>query len=161
MSDRVASVQTIETRMDDVRAVMDAAGSARAAIVGIGRSAPMCLLFAATYPGRTPALVLFGGFARWLWAPDYPWRAGSPASIEADSVSLRETDVRHVLPAVRTRTLLIHGTEDAFGPIGGARYMAGRIPGVRLLELPGERVMPAGASLEQALGEVEHFLKEV
>jgi pimeloyl-ACP methyl ester carboxylesterase len=71
MSDRV-SVATLEERMDDVRAVMDAAGSARAAIFGISEGGPMSLLFAATYPERATALVLYGAFAKRLWSPDYP-----------------------------------------------------------------------------------------
>ena len=58
--------------MDGVRAVMDAAGSTRAAIVGISEGTAMSLLFAATYPARTTALALLGSFARFLWAPDYP-----------------------------------------------------------------------------------------
>jgi pimeloyl-ACP methyl ester carboxylesterase len=61
-----------EERMDDVRAVMDAAGSARAAIFGISEGGPMSLLFAATYPDRTTALVLYGAFAKRLWSTDYP-----------------------------------------------------------------------------------------
>ena len=73
MSDRVSGAPTLETRMDDVRAVMDAAGSARAAIVSMGVGVPMSVLFAATYPDRTSALVLLRGHARELWAPDYPW----------------------------------------------------------------------------------------
>ena len=71
MSDRVA-VASIEERMDDVRAVMDAAGSARAAIFGMSEGGPMSLLFAATYPERATALVLYGAFAKRLWSPDYP-----------------------------------------------------------------------------------------
>jgi class 3 adenylate cyclase len=71
MSDRV-SVASLEERMDDVRAVMDATESARAAIFGISEGGPMSLLFAATYPERTVALVLYGAFARRLWSPDYP-----------------------------------------------------------------------------------------
>jgi len=66
MSDRVAGAQDLETRMDDLRAVMDAAGSPRAAIFAIGEGAPLSILFAATYPERTTALVLLGGFARTL-----------------------------------------------------------------------------------------------
>jgi class 3 adenylate cyclase len=73
MSDRVSGAPTLETRMDDVRAVMDAVGSERAALFGISEGAPMSILFAATYPERTWALVLEGGFARERWAPDYPW----------------------------------------------------------------------------------------
>ena len=73
MSDRVADVPTLETRMDDVRAVMDAVGSERAALLGHSEGAAMAILFAATYPERCWALVLDGGFPRVLWAPDYPW----------------------------------------------------------------------------------------
>jgi pimeloyl-ACP methyl ester carboxylesterase/class 3 adenylate cyclase len=73
LSDPVAGVPALETRMDDVRAVMDAAGSSRAAIVALEEGVPMSLLFAATYPERTAALVLIGGYARAMWAPDYPW----------------------------------------------------------------------------------------
>jgi class 3 adenylate cyclase len=73
MSDRVAEIATLETRMDDVRAVMDAAGSEQAALMGHSEGAAMSILFAATYPERCWALVLDGGFPRERWAPDYPW----------------------------------------------------------------------------------------
>jgi pimeloyl-ACP methyl ester carboxylesterase len=72
MSDRPAGATTFEQRMDDIRAVMDAAGSERAALIGVSEGAPMAVLFAATYPARVTALVLYGGLARTLWAPDYP-----------------------------------------------------------------------------------------
>src|SRR5262249_42479086 len=71
LSDRTGEVPTLEERMDDVRAVMDAAGSERAALIGVSEGGPMSLLFAATYPERTRALVLWGSFARTLRAPDY------------------------------------------------------------------------------------------
>ena len=75
MSDPVPAQQlpTLEQRMDDVRAVMDAAGSQRAALVGVSEGGPLNLLFAATYPDRTAAMVLIGSFARVAWAPDYPF----------------------------------------------------------------------------------------
>jgi pimeloyl-ACP methyl ester carboxylesterase/class 3 adenylate cyclase len=73
MSDRVAGAPTLETRMDDVRAVMDAAGSERAALIGVSEGGPMSILFAATYPERVWALVLCGAFPRVRWAPDYPF----------------------------------------------------------------------------------------
>jgi pimeloyl-ACP methyl ester carboxylesterase len=73
MSDRVVGAPTIEARMDDVRAVMDAVGSPRAALIGLSEGAPLGIVFAATYPERTDALVLIGGFARLMWAPDHPW----------------------------------------------------------------------------------------
>ncbi|QRM56058.1 adenylate/guanylate cyclase domain-containing protein [Sinorhizobium sp. BG8] len=73
LSDRNVGYPTLEQRMQDVRAVMDAAGSRRAALVGTSEGGNMCMLFAATYPERTAALVLYGCFAKGLWAPDYPW----------------------------------------------------------------------------------------
>ena len=63
LSDRVGDMPTLEQRMDDVRAVMDAVGTRRAALFGISEGGPMCLLFAATYPERTQALMLFGTYA--------------------------------------------------------------------------------------------------
>ena len=74
LSDRVSTdeLPSLETRMDDLRAVMDAVGSKRAALAGISEGAAMCALFAATYPERSSALVLIGGYPRQLAAPDYP-----------------------------------------------------------------------------------------
>jgi class 3 adenylate cyclase len=72
LSDRVAGVPALEQRMDDLRAVMDAVGSERAALLGISAGGPMCMLFAATFPKRTTSLVLYGTGARGLRAPDYP-----------------------------------------------------------------------------------------
>ena len=73
LSDPVAQLPTLEKRMEDVRAVMDAAGSERAALFGISEGGPMCTLFAATYPQRTASLVLYGTFAKGSWDPEYPW----------------------------------------------------------------------------------------
>jgi pimeloyl-ACP methyl ester carboxylesterase len=73
LSDRVSDMPTLEERMDDVRAVMDAAGSRQAALFGISEGGPMCVLFAATYPERTSALILYGTIVRGRRAPDYPW----------------------------------------------------------------------------------------
>jgi class 3 adenylate cyclase len=64
LSDRVAGIATLEERMDDVRAVMDAAGSERAALFGVSEGGPMSLLFAATYPQRAQALAVYGSYAR-------------------------------------------------------------------------------------------------
>jgi pimeloyl-ACP methyl ester carboxylesterase len=182
MSDRVAGAPTLETRMDDLRAVMDAVGSRRAALFGVSEGAPMSLLFAATYPERTAALVLRSGFPRTLWAPDYPWGrteeqyrqdlegqlriyrprieaqalvrslaswteedlpaivdylrwSASPGALEALVVMNREIDVRHVLPAIRVPTLILHGTEDTVVPIDAARWMAKHVPGAKLVEV--------------------------
>lgn len=73
MSDRFAGASTLETRMDDIRAVMDAAGSERAVVFGLGDAGPLCVLFAATYPERTSALVLINSTPRWVRSPELPW----------------------------------------------------------------------------------------
>jgi class 3 adenylate cyclase len=73
LSDGVAHLPGLEVRMDDVRAVMDAAGSERAALFGVSEGGPMCALFAATYPERTSMLIMAGSYARRTSAPDYPW----------------------------------------------------------------------------------------
>ena len=75
LSDPVRQVPTLETRMDDVRAVMDAVVSERAVLWAAQEGSRIALLFAATYPERTSALVLYDPTARGLWAPDYPWAA--------------------------------------------------------------------------------------
>ena len=76
LSDRVDEkhLPTLEQRMDDVRAVMDACGSTRAALLGISEGGPMCALFAATYPERTAALITFAPESRTpmaLWRPPF------------------------------------------------------------------------------------------
>ena len=73
LSDRVADLPILEVRVDDVRAVMDAVGLRQAAVMGISEGGSMSALFAATYPERTNALVLFGAFARRVWSEDYPY----------------------------------------------------------------------------------------
>ena len=74
LSDRGVGLPDLETRMDDVRAVMDAAGCESAALLGYSEGGPMCVLFAATYPERARALVLYGTYAK-RSSPDdgYPW----------------------------------------------------------------------------------------
>jgi hypothetical protein len=69
----MGAMPTLEERMDDVRAVMDAAGSKQAALLGISEGGPMSILFAATYPQRTSAMILYASMARLKWAPDNPW----------------------------------------------------------------------------------------
>ena len=73
LSDKVSELPTLEQRMDDVRSVTDAAASERAALFGISEGGPMCALFAATYPERTTALIMYGSYAKRAWAPEYPW----------------------------------------------------------------------------------------
>jgi pimeloyl-ACP methyl ester carboxylesterase len=81
---------TLEQRMDDVRAVMDAAGSERAALFGSSEGGLMSVLFAATFPERTEALVALAIYAKRLWSPDYPW-APTPEARAAEIEEIERT----------------------------------------------------------------------
>ena len=88
LSDRVSELPSLEERMDDVRAVMDAAGVEQAALFGLSEGGPMCWTFAATHPSRTSALALYGTFARMTRARDYP--IGLPAHLMEQFLDLVE-----------------------------------------------------------------------
>src|SRR5207248_4727889 len=90
LSDPVAEVPTLEQRVDDVRAVMDAAGSRRAALFGISEGGPMSVLLAAGHPERVSSLVLYGAMGRTTEAPDYPWAT--------DAEALRESATEFIAP---------------------------------------------------------------
>jgi pimeloyl-ACP methyl ester carboxylesterase len=210
LSDRVGvgQVPTLDQRMDDIRAVMDAAKSEKAALFGSSEGGPMCTLFAATYPERTTALVLYATFPRQIKDDDFPegwlspdqvenqlawmeeaWSAGdfadvsegitenlhpedeararrwfarlcrisvSPAAAVALAKMAMEIDIRHVLPAVRTPTLVLCRVGDPYFPT--TRYMAERIPGARFVELPGAAHIPAFGDPEPLLRHIEEFL---
>ena len=79
LSDPVRQVPTLETRMDDIRAVMDAVDSERAVLWAAQEGTRIAVMFAATYPERTSALVLYDPSARGLWARDYPWAPNEEA----------------------------------------------------------------------------------
>jgi pimeloyl-ACP methyl ester carboxylesterase len=83
LSDPVTEVPTLEVRMEDLKAVMDAAGSERAVIVGLSEGASTAVLYAATYPDRVLSLVLYGATAKTSWAPDYPWPNTKKAMLES------------------------------------------------------------------------------
>lgn len=73
LSDRLCGMATLEEGMDDMLAVLDAAGSKRTALFGINEAGALCMLFAATHPERVSHLMLYGSFATTTWQPDYPW----------------------------------------------------------------------------------------
>ncbi|HYC59399.1 MAG TPA: alpha/beta fold hydrolase [Thermoanaerobaculia bacterium] len=209
LSDRVPNneLPTLEQRMDDVRAVMDAVGSRRAALCGVSEGGPMCSLFAATYPERTLALVMIGTYAKRIRDTDYPWgptaeqrqrffdeiRAhwGGPLGIEERAPSMAhdpvfrewwatylrmgaspgaalaltqmnaEIDVRQVLPSIRVPTLVIHRTGDRCLTVEEGRYVAGRIPGAKYVELPGADHLPFAGDQDAILTRIEEFLTGV
>src|SRR5438105_2888046 len=115
MSDRVSGAPTLETRMDDLRAVLDAAGSTRAAVLASSEGVAMSLLFAATHPGRTAALVLRSAFPRTMWAPDYPWgRTEERYRLEMERQLAIFVPRTHAEEAVR---LLGRFQDDEIGPL--------------------------------------------
>jgi class 3 adenylate cyclase len=210
LSDRATGIAQLETRMDDVRAVMDAAESERAALLGVSEGVPMTLLFAATYPERVTAAVSYGASApRATWAPDFTdaqprevwleripirerefgskeaiarsvtwiapshadddafiewWarferQSASPSAIGQLARMNMEIDIRHVLPIVAVPTIFVHRVGDAV-PIENSRYMAERIPGAELVELPGEDHAPF-IDPDQAIEPIAQFLRRV
>jgi class 3 adenylate cyclase/pimeloyl-ACP methyl ester carboxylesterase len=127
MSDPVSGAPSLETRMDDVRAVMDAVGSRRAAFYGLSEGAAMSVLFAATYPERTAALVVRSCSPRTLWAPDFPWgRSEEAYQHEADQalqVFATRAEAREAVRALGMQT-----EQDAEAFIDYVRY--GASPGM-------------------------------
>ena len=177
LSDAVPEVPSLDLRMDDVRAVMDAVGVQRAAQLGISEGGPLAALFAATYPQRCQALVLYGSFARSSWItpemlkgfltyPDKAWGSGlslptwapsrkndpalqewwgrferlgaSPGAAMAVVQMANQIDISDILSSIHVPTLVIHCTGDTLINVEHGRFLAGHIPGARLLELPGE-----------------------
>lgn len=90
MSDRVPGATTLETRMDDIRAVMDAVGSERAAIIGESEGGPLAMLFAAAHPERVQALILQGAEVRERTDEEWPWGEGTPEEFEAAMAAVPE-----------------------------------------------------------------------
>jgi pimeloyl-ACP methyl ester carboxylesterase len=204
LSDRVTDAATLEERMDDVRAVMDAAGSERAALFGSSEGGPMALLFAATYPDRVTSLVLYGSYAKAINSADYSsgvdldifelglglmeqeW--GSCALIDVFSPSVRDDtefrswwgryerqsaspgaavaiqrlnarlDVRPILPAITTPTLIIYRAGEFVAHVEGSKYLAQHIAGASYVELPGVDYHPYVGDQDAILDPIEEFL---
>ncbi|HEX6049288.1 MAG TPA: alpha/beta fold hydrolase, partial [Gemmatimonadaceae bacterium] len=124
LSDRPPGLPDLETRMDDVRAVMDAVSSRRAVLFGYSEAGPMAILFAATYPERTRALVLYGAYAKRLDPDDdYPWaptREARAAYIEhLERTWGFEADIKTMCPSA----------DDAMARWWGERCRAAASPG--------------------------------
>ncbi len=204
LSDPFIEPPSVEERIDDTRAVMDAVGSERAVVFGCSEGATLAAFFAATYPERVASAVLYGSFARLTPdPPDYPWGFDDvmmsvlmqgaeeawgegviltvlgPSFLEDDqerewwggyertAISPRvlspmmaanvELDIRAILPTIRVPTLLLHRTGDML-PVEGARYMAERIPGARLIEMEGDDHWPWVGDPDEVCGHVEEFV---
>ncbi len=202
LSDRGPEPPVLELQMDDVRAVMDAAGSESAAIFGAARGASMTMLFAATYPERVRALVLYAAIAKTVrsddyqygrtaaeqdeflelfttaigslerlerqgptaldelghWWPKFERSVGTPERFLELGQIFRDIDIRAVVPSIQSPTLLLHRTDDWVVPLGHAHYLAGTIPNVKFVELPGiDHVTFVGDS-DALVDEIEEFL---
>jgi class 3 adenylate cyclase/alpha-beta hydrolase superfamily lysophospholipase len=210
LSDRVREAATLETRMDDVRAVMDAAESERAVLWTAHEGSRTALLFAATYPERTAGLVLLEPSVRGTGTPDYPWapneaewrrrlasvregwgrreyfaqllrdwapsvagdqafedwfvahmrRSLSPGAALAFFRAMKEADVSDILPSVRVPTLIL--CKPAERP--EAEYVAERIPGSEIVELPGLQGLFTWVDddvHEQTMRESQRFLTRI
>jgi pimeloyl-ACP methyl ester carboxylesterase/DNA-binding CsgD family transcriptional regulator len=201
LSDRVPldALPTLEQRMDDVRAVMDAAHSRRAALLGSSEGGPMAMLFAATYPQRTRALILYGAYAnfyRWVSSPEkleafvrnaeQTWGTGemlrafapgmfgnqrfrdwwarwerlgaSPSAAIALARMNAQIDVRHIPPAVRVPTLVLHRKDDVRINVEGGRFLARHIPGAKYVELQGSDHLMWVGDIDRLVDEIEEFL---
>jgi class 3 adenylate cyclase len=203
MSDPLEGDPTLEEQMDDVRAVLDAAGSERPALFAQFEGAPMAMLFAATYPDRTRALALYSAFATTVRSDDIPWaltveeraamadaqverwgqgqrlyafapraaedprrvawfgkleRAAMPPGMVGRIFRLiGQWDVRAVLPSIQVPTLVMHRREDPGIDFRHAEYLADKIPGARLLELPPGDSLPMLAEGTVLVDELEEF----
>ena len=209
VSDPIAlgSLPTLETWMDDIRVVMDAVASERAAfLTGLGASY-LSLLFAATFPARVESLILVDGVARLTGTDDYfpelsrtlieadvepirsAWGHGgflramapaayrdpglvrsfaryerlsaSPTTAFAVGRVLYESDVRHVLPAIRVPTLVVTHAASAHARPRLSRYLAEHIPGARHLELPGSENLMWAGDQDRLVEEIQEFLTGV
>jgi class 3 adenylate cyclase len=98
LSDRVGGWPTLEERMDDIRAVMDAAESERAALIGISEGGPMCMMFAALYPERASALVLRGTGPRFATGAGWPWGWKEEDAVPQLDIAEQQWGTGSVLP---------------------------------------------------------------
>ncbi len=207
MSDQSSNFPTLEQRMDDVRAVMEAVHSERAVIFGMSEGGNMAMLFAATYPERTIALITFGVYAKRVYDPEYPWaptpeqrqkfydalenewggpvgiedlapsmagderfrnwwatyqrRSASPRAALALAKNNTAIDMRHVLPAIRVPTLVLHRTNDRDCNIEEGRYIAAHIPNAKFVELVGQDHILYVGDQDAVLSEVQDFVENL
>jgi len=134
LSDRDVGVADMETRMDDIRAVMDAAGSERAAVMGASEGGPLAALFAATYPERTLGLVLWGAAPRFTRAPGFPWGMTREEYIADSEETQRRWGTREL--AVEMLGNSGQSTDDESAGFLARRMRASASPGaIRQLDL--------------------------
>lgn len=155
MSDRVPpdDLPSLEERMDDLTAVLDAVGSDEVALFSHSEGGNLAVLFAATYPERTRALITAGIFAKRVWSEDYPWaptpgqRARATEQVEADRGGT--SWLVDLVPSC---------ADGRDANIEEGRWIAAQIPGARFIELPCDDHIPWAGDAEGVLDLVEEFL---
>jgi pimeloyl-ACP methyl ester carboxylesterase/class 3 adenylate cyclase len=202
LSDRGSQPPILELQADDVRAVIDAVGCDSAAVYGGARGAAAAMMFAASYPERVRALVLYAPVAKTVRSPDWPYgkteedqrafvdrfvsEMGSGDNLDLQGPSYDERfknwwahferlvatpgaylelariftslDIRQVLPAIQSPTLVLHRTEDRIVRVAQGRAVAERIPKARFVELPGIDHIPFLGDWDRLVAEIEEFL---
>jgi class 3 adenylate cyclase/pimeloyl-ACP methyl ester carboxylesterase len=206
-----AGATSMEVGMDDIRAVLDAARSKRAVLFGYDDGGALCTMFAASYPSRTMALVLFGTWATYFRTHDYPWGwtqeqgdaiwqliedhwgteeywtrdssqvspriagdlrrvrawaryqrlSASPGAAIAAEQMYMETDIRGLLGAVAVPTLVMHRAEDTAERVEQAHYIGERIPGAKVVVLPGDEHAPFVGNADLVLRELQTFCASI
>ena len=200
---------TLEERVQDIVAVLDAADSRRASLFGVSEGCALAALFASMHPRRTERIVLYGGISRMVKDAAHPWGLMEPAEIDAawgpvfrdwgtvagaaamagmiapsmaddrdylawfarqqrhslsrDAVvtfmtTVAEYDMDEIFPAVRVPALVLHRAGDTMVPSSSARRVASRIPGARLLELPGTDHLPYVGDADAVVEAIHQFL---
>jgi class 3 adenylate cyclase len=181
LSDRGPTGHTFDDEMDDVRCVLDAAGSRRAAFFGCHTGGRLALLLAATHPDEVSAVVTFGSHPATLRDHDYPWgstpeeremadpsvrqwwrmfcaSASSPVETLEGIMSLGPVDIRGLLGSIQAPVLVLHRTGDRLADVRASRYMAERIPGAHLVELPGDDHLPFFGDQDAVVALTQEFL---
>jgi class 3 adenylate cyclase len=194
----------LEHEVGDVEAVLDAAGSGRAAVLAYNAGGPLAALYAARRPERVGALVLYGSQLHAVRDDDLPWLetedertqriggiierwgegtnlevlaptaagdpqlrawlarlerlAASPGQARRLVAAAARIDVRPALASIDAPTLVLHRSHEAFVDVRHGREYARRIPGARLVELPGVDSLPSVGDSDALLGEIEEFL---
>jgi DNA-binding SARP family transcriptional activator/pimeloyl-ACP methyl ester carboxylesterase len=206
LSDR-GSPPTLENTVDDILAVMRAAGSRHAVLFGTTEGGPNCVLFTATYPERVSGLILYGTCAKWVRSEDYPWAltreqwevwlkhlmenwgeplniehfapsrahdaqlrewwasalrtASSPGAMKAVLEVMQDIDVRDVLPAIRTPTLILQRKDTRNIRVGAGRHLARQIPGAKYVELEGQDYWWFVGDSQAILREIRSFVENL
>ena len=200
---------TLEERVADIVAVLDAAGSRRASLFGVSEGCALAALFASMHPRRTERIILYGGISRMVKDAAHPWGlmerpdldaayapvfrdwgtlAGAAAqvrliapsmvddrdylawfarqqrhclsrgAVEKFMTTVAEYDMDEIFGAVRVPALILHRADDTAVPSSSARRVASRIPGARLVELPGSDHLPYVGDADAVVEATRQFL---